>query len=658
MRKTLVLFGAVLLLTAPAVYAQAPDTTTVCKIQDGTYGVGSHVFIDSVLVTALDLKPSTYGFWIEEREPCASYPNREYSGVLVYMSYARPDTIEGVGVEPGDLVSVRGGVEEYPDAGPSVTEVTNPPDAYAPAVHIIQKSYGMPPTVKRTVHDFGTVAEDSANCEKWEGVWCQVDTVVCTEWLAPLEYAEWQVVEMEDYTGLPKTTDSLRIDDKLVVPSLAKASPGDTLKTIYGVFSYEYGNYKLWPRSNEDVVYLSAPPAPNLLQAYSRDGTHVIAVFDRDVSEESAADPENFELVTPSVTASARISTRPTEVLVTHEALAQHGLADQLTARDIENEFGRAMPEAQSVPFRIGVAQVTLVQTPLAGDDSTFVSQVVGEQVTVGGIVTGGSDEFGGFFLGTPEGKEYSGVYVFDSSNNRSVGDSVIVSAEVSEYYGFTELYLPDYVSPKILGGHGAINPTVVDPSVLTTPSPNDTAEAWEGCLVKLEDVEVATWANQYGEWYVHRGTDSVHVDDRAGYEYMPVVGDSLDLTGIVDYAYSIWTMQPRDTSDIYVFFFGAVEDGTLPLHVVKLKNFPNPFNPKTTIEFGIASAVGVRLEVFDVSGRLVRTLVDEANMRTGTYRVLWNGNDSNGHAVAAGVYYCRLEAGDRVEKTKLVLVK
>jgi len=74
-------------------------------------------------------------------------------------------------------------------------------------------------------------------------------------------------------------------------------------------------------------------------------------------------------------------------------------------------------------------------------------------------------------------------------------------------------------------------------------------------------------------------------------------------------------------------------------------------------VSFRLASSDRASLAVYDVSGRVVRTLVDK-EMATGTYQVLWNGNDSNGHPVAAGVYYCRLEAGDRMEMTKLVLVK
>ncbi|MCK4546349.1 MAG: T9SS type A sorting domain-containing protein, partial [Candidatus Eisenbacteria sp.] len=574
-------------------------------------------------------------------------------GVMVYMSYARPDTIGGVGIEIGDLVSVRGTIEEYPSGGvPSVTEIAGPPDAYAPVVNIIQQDFGVPDPVRMNVHDFGTVAEDSANCERWEGVYCRVDTVVCTHWYEPLEYAEWAVVELEDFTGY-KTTDTLRVDDKLVDPSLAKPDVGDTLKTISGIFSYEYGNYKLWPPSNDHVEYLSTPPAPNLLVAYSRNGTQVIVIFDKDVDETSSENTDNYSFEEVDVTSAMRWGTDPRKVTLTHTTPPSAGIAEQVTVCNVENMFGRAMPQCQALAFRIGVVPVSFVQTPVAGSDT---SQVNEEMVTVGGICTGGSLTFGGFYLGTPGGGPYSGVYVFDSEHTAEVGDSVIVAALINEHYGLTELYLPEYVNSNLLTTTPPLESDVIDTWVLTSPSPGDTAEVWEGCLVKLVDVEVASYPSEYGEWDVHVGADTAHIDN-GDYTYSASKGDTIDVEGPLDYAFDVWTIRPRDDDDIVVKAFGAVSDETIPLRVVELRNYPNPFNPKTVVEFGITRTTPVKLTVYDVNGRVVRTLVEE-EMDMGTYQVLWNGKDSNGHAVAAGVYYCRLEAGDRLEMKKLVLVK
>ena len=67
-------------------------------------------------------------------------------------------------------------------------------------------------------------------------------------------------------------------------------------------------------------------------------------------------------------------------------------------------------------------------------------------------------------------------------------------------------------------------------------------------------------------------------------------------------------------------------------------QNFPNPFNPFTTISFRLAVPGPVRLSVYDVSGRLVRTLIDQGAMTAGDHEIVWNGQDQTGRAAAAGV--------------------
>jgi hypothetical protein len=200
----------------------------------------------------------------------------------------------------------------------------------------------------------------------------------------------------------------------------------------------------------------------------------------------------------------------------------------------------------------------------------------------------------------------------------------------------------------------------VLDISVLVTPPtptvPYDTAEVWEGCLVGVDSVRVVDDA--YG-FLAHRGADTTHVGYDGDYTYWAATGDSMNVSGPLDYSYNVWTIQPRnDSLDIEVFFYSDVEEGGVPLQIVKdFKNYPNPFNPKTVVKFGITSPAEVNLTIYDVNGRLVRTLVDAAKP-AGTYEVLWNGNDAKGRPAAAGVYYCVLKAGDRAETTKLVLVK
>jgi hypothetical protein len=85
--------------------------------------------------------------------------------------------------------------------------------------------------------------------------------------------------------------------------------------------------------------------------------------------------------------------------------------------------------------------------------------------------------------------------------------------------------------------------------------------------------------------------------------------------------------------------------------------NYPNPFNPETTISYSLAKQSKVSLQVFNILGQKVRTLVNETN-NAGTHTVVWNGKDDSGNAVASGVYFYRLKSGTISQTNKMILMK
>ncbi len=87
------------------------------------------------------------------------------------------------------------------------------------------------------------------------------------------------------------------------------------------------------------------------------------------------------------------------------------------------------------------------------------------------------------------------------------------------------------------------------------------------------------------------------------------------------------------------------------------LPNFPNPFNPSTTIRYILPSRERVRVSIYDVSGRLVTTLVDQ-DQTAGSHDVEWKGTDAVGTRVSSGVYLVRIEAGKQSLSRKMVLLK
>lgn len=86
-------------------------------------------------------------------------------------------------------------------------------------------------------------------------------------------------------------------------------------------------------------------------------------------------------------------------------------------------------------------------------------------------------------------------------------------------------------------------------------------------------------------------------------------------------------------------------------------KNFPNPFNPSTTIQYGLKEPGSVVLSVFNARGQLIRSLVNDTKA-AGTYQIVWNGLDNSNRPVSSGVYFFRMEASGTVKTTKGLLIK
>jgi hypothetical protein len=107
------------------------------------------------------------------------------------------------------------------------------------------------------------------------------------------------------------------------------------------------------------------------------------------------------------------------------------------------------------------------------------------------------------------------------------------------------------------------------------------------------------------------------------------------------------------------VFCRGAVPTGVAdraPAFVLH-PNYPNPFSQATVIAYELHRASDVRLEIFDIAGRRVRTIV-ERRMAPGTYQQPWDGRDARGRIVASGIYFYRLHVGEAVLTRKLVVVR
>ncbi|MCK4297834.1 MAG: T9SS type A sorting domain-containing protein, partial [Candidatus Marinimicrobia bacterium] len=85
--------------------------------------------------------------------------------------------------------------------------------------------------------------------------------------------------------------------------------------------------------------------------------------------------------------------------------------------------------------------------------------------------------------------------------------------------------------------------------------------------------------------------------------------------------------------------------------------NYPNPFNPITTISYELPVESKVTLRIYNTMGGLVRTLVNEEQY-AGYKNVIWNGRNESGSKVSSGIYFYRIAAGDFTQVKKMVFLK
>jgi hypothetical protein len=118
-----------------------------------------------------------------------------------------------------------------------------------------------------------------------------------------------------------------------------------------------------------------------------------------------------------------------------------------------------------------------------------------------------------------------------------------------------------------------------------------------------------------------------------------------------------------REMYDVPVGVGDGIADGgnKLPKAFGMAQNYPNPFNPSTTIQYQIPASMGdavhVKLDVFDIRGRKVRTLVD-TDRTAGDYVVRWNGRSDRGEELSSGIYLYRIKAGKYQETRRMLMLK
>jgi hypothetical protein len=139
---------------------------------------------------------------------------------------------------------------------------------------------------------------------------------------------------------------------------------------------------------------------------------------------------------------------------------------------------------------------------------------------------------------------------------------------------------------------------------------------------------------------------------------WLPVGGSIVDTV-----RNQVWSPLPSPgtyavfTTDIVTDVDDDEHGGILPYQFELSQNYPNPFNPTTTIVYSLPRRSNVRIDIFNLLGQKVQTLINR-EQPAGSYTITWDGTNSSGRPTSTGVYFYRFQAGDHVETKKMLLLK
>jgi endonuclease I len=575
------------------------------------------------------------------------------------------------GLTPGDSVVVRGVVIE--SHGPGFDGTTVLTDL------MILNSVAGAELPGSTL-----VPTGGASAEEYEGVLLLLEDALCTDadvgggWAA------------DDGSGT------------CIVGHLGYDSP-PTLGTVYdvtGILREANGPYQVEPRDASDVQWVADATAPSIAYVAATDGTSILVTFSEDVELSSAETSDNYAIPGLAVTAAARDAADFAQVLLTVTPMAEELYV--LTVNDVEDFFGNAAVGAAhsfeyvdyTAPAGYYAAAAGLYGEALRAalheiiDDHTACSydfvwtayyttddKPNGKVWDIysdvpGGIppyeYTFGVDEGG---VGGAEGNGYTREHSWPKS---------WFGGEVSPMY--TDLFALYPCDAHVNGNRGVYpygevdNPDWVSLNgskrgPCSYPGYSGIAfepiDAYKGDLARTYFYMSTRYDTEDAGWPGGPMTDGADLLPWAAsmllewHEQDPVSRKEIERNGTV-YGFQMNRNPFIDHPEYAELIWGDLADAgsDVPLQLSLSQNAPNPFNPSTVIRFSLDRKVrDGSLRVYDVTGRLVRTLHD-GPLAAGPHKVTWDGRDEAGARMASGTYLVRLLAGRQILVRKATLIK
>jgi hypothetical protein len=324
--------------------------------------------------------------------------------------------------------------------------------------------------------------------------------------------------------------------------------------------------------------------------------------------------------------------------------------------------------------FTFAVGFVKIYDAVYAHPDSVSQAPAMdGQFVNIQGVVTAGTNHHGSptqFVVQEADpnpatgDRKFSGILVYETTALYEYfqGDEVAIGGQIDEYFGLTEMIPHNGNAVYLLGfGQDLPGPAKVTTRELADDSTADIdgdgimGEAWESVWVETYNAACLDTLG-YGEYIVSTTgarPDSLVVDPLIELTYVGTIGDVLKVTSYMDYAFGRRVIVP--IADEYIIQTGLTVVDDTPT-VMSAGGFnsvaPNPFNPRANIKFTVNRSNLVQLNVYNIRGQKVKTIVQD-RLDANEYDFVWDGKNDAGQNVSSGTYFARLRIGAEVVQVR-----
>jgi hypothetical protein len=167
--------------------------------------------------------------------------------------------------------------------------------------------------------------------------------------------------------------------------------------------------------------------------------------------------------------------------------------------------------------------------------------------------------------------------------------------------------------------------------------------------MISTTDTQVSSFTNVFNETL-------------SSTDWVEKIVDLSDYHGETIYVafrhYNVTDMFYMKLDDVWVGSGTSETDISITPAITKLNsNYPNPFNPETTISFSVSNDGPVNIDIYNIKGQKVKSLVND-NFKSGNYQIVWKGQDDNGRQVGSGMYFYKMKSGKYTATRKMILMK